>query len=259
MLSLSFPLEQAYRFFFILVRVGSLLFVVPFFESRNVPALVKVGLAISVTWLLLPRVHGPIPDLNTAPLAFALGLASEIAIGMLIGLMIQLVFVGIQLAGQIAGFQMGFAIANVVDPASSMQIPLLSQFLNLFTLMIFLSLDMHYYFIKALVDGFQLIPFWGARFDGNVFRLLSQMVSNSFVIAVKVGAPVMVALLLTSVALGIVARTVPQMQIFIVAMPVKIILGLLFLGFSLPFCANLLRSAFVELGEALQSILRMLT
>lgn len=259
MLSLSFPLEQVYRFFFILVRVGSLLFVVPFFESHNVPVLVKAALAMSVAWLLLPQVHGTIPDLNTSPLAFALGVASEIAVGLIIGLMIQLVFVGIQLAGQTAGFQMGFAIANVVDPASSMQIPVLSQFLNLFTLMIFLSLDIHYYFIKALVDGFQLIPFWGAQFDGDVFRLLSQMVANSFVIAVKIGAPVMVALLLTSVALGIIARTVPQMQIFIVAMPVKILLGLLFLGFSLPFCATFLRSVFVGLGQALQGILRMLT
>lgn len=259
MLSLSFPIEQAFRFFLILVRVASLLFVIPFFESRNVPVLIKAGLAVSVAWLLMPLVHGPVPALNASPLAFALGIVSEIAIGLLIGLMIQLIFVGIQLAGQTAGFQMGFAIANVVDPASSMQIPVLSQFLNLFTLMIFLGLNIHYYFIKALVDGFQLIPFWGARFDGNVFQLLSQMVANSFIIAVKIGAPVMVALLLTSVALGIVARTVPQMQIFIVAMPVKIILGLLFLGFSLPFCANFLKSAFVDLGMALQSILRMLS
>jgi flagellar biosynthetic protein FliR len=258
-LSLNLPIEQVYRFLFVLVRVASLLFVIPFLDSRSVPILVKVGLAMAVAWLLLPQVHSRLPALNTSPIAFALGIISEIAIGLLIGLMLQLLFVGIQLAGQTAGFQMGFAIANVVDPASSMQIPVLSQFLNLFTLMIFLSLDIHYYFIKALVDGFAIIPFWGAQFDGDVFRLLTHMVSNSFVIAVKIGAPVMVALLLTSVALGIIARTVPQMQIFIVAMPVKIILGLLFLGFSLPFCVNFLRSAFIELGQTLQSVLRMLT
>ena len=235
-----------------------MLFVIPFFDSRNVPALVKTGLAMAVTWLLLPQVQGLPPSLDTSPVAFALGLASEVIIGLIIGLMLQLVFVGIQLAGQTAGFQMGLAIANVVDPASSMQIPMLSQFLNLFALILFLSLDIHHYFIKALVDGFEIIPFWGARYDGNIFNLLVQTVSDAFVIAVKIGAPVMVALLLTSVALGLISKTVPQMQIFIVAMPVKIILGLLFLGFSLPFCMNYLKSIFVGLGHTLQGLLRML-
>jgi flagellar biosynthesis protein FliR len=258
MLLLNLPIDQIHRFLFILVRVSSMLFIIPFFESRNVPVLVKTGLAMAVTWLLLPQVRGLPPSLNTTPVAFALGLASEIAIGLIIGLMLQLVFVGVQLAGQTAGFQMGFAIANVVDPASSMQIPMLSQFLNLFALMVFLSLDIHYYFIKALVDGFEIIPFWGARFDGDLFDLLVRTVSNAFVIAVKIGAPVMVALLLTSAALGLIARTVPQMQIFIVAMPVKIILGLLFLGFSLPFCMNYLRSVFAALGHTLLGLLRML-
>jgi flagellar biosynthetic protein FliR len=125
--------------------------------------------------------------------------------------------------------------------------------------MIFLSLDIHHYFIRALVDGFEIIPFWGARFDSNLFQLITAMVAKTFLIAVKIGAPVMVALLLTSVALGLIARTVPQMQIFIVAMPVKLILGFLFLGYSLPFCMNFLRTAFVELGHALQNVLRILT
>ena len=259
MLSLNLPIEQISLFFFVLVRVSTILFVIPFFESRNVPILVKVGLAASIAWLMLPQIHSRPPNLNTAPVTFALGLASEIAIGLIIGLMLQLVFVGIQLAGQTAGFQMGLAIANVVDPASSMQIPLLSQFLNLFALMIFLSLDIHYYFIRALVDGFEIIPFWGAHYDSNILELIMRLTSESFVVAVKIGAPVMVALLLTSVALGLIARTVPQMQIFIVAMPVKIILGLLFLGFSLPFCMNFLRSVFVHLGNTLQGVLRILT
>jgi flagellar biosynthetic protein FliR len=258
MLLLNLPIEQIHRFLFILVRVASMLTVIPFFESRNVPFLVKSGLAMAVTWLLMPQVSGLPPSLNASPVAFALGLASEVIIGLIIGFMLQLVFVGVQLAGQTAGFQMGFAIANVVDPASSMQIPILSQFLNLFALMIFLSLDIHHYFIKALVDGFEIIPFWAARFDGNIFSLLVRTVSNAFVIAVKIGAPVMVALLLTSVALGLISRTVPQMQIFIVAMPVKIILGLLFLGFSLPFCMNYLKIIFVGLGRMLQGVLRMM-
>ena len=97
-------------------------------------------------------------------------------------------------AGQLAGYQMGFALANVVDPASSLQIPMLAQFLNLFAMMIFLSLDIHYYFIQALVDGFDLIPIWGAHFSGNLFEYMMGTMAKTFVIAIQLGAPVMVAL-----------------------------------------------------------------
>jgi flagellar biosynthetic protein FliR len=82
---------------------------------------------------------------------------------------------------------------------------------------------------------------------------------DAFIIAVQVGAPVMVALLLTSVALGLVARTVPQMQIFIVAMPVKILLGLIFLGLSLPYIANFLHTAFQNLGVSIQGLMHLLS
>jgi flagellar biosynthetic protein FliR len=245
-------------FFFIFVRVAAILFAVPFLESRNIPVLIKVGLAFSVTWILLPRVGLTPPSVESSPVVFALGIASEVAIGLIIGIMVKLLFAGVQLAGQMAGFQMGFAIANVVDPASSLQIPMLSQFLNLFAFMIFLSLNIHYYFIKALVDGFEILPFWSAQFDGDLYQLIMAATANAFTIAVQLAAPVMVALLLTSVALGLTARTVPQMQIFIVAMPVKIILGLLFLGFSLPYCMTFLKSAFSTLSKNIQGLMHLL-
>lgn len=259
MLSLSFPLEQIMLFLFVLVRVAAILFVIPFFESRNVPILVKVGLAVSVSWLLLPRLNITAPSMNSTTVMFALGIGSEIAIGLIIGLMVKLLFAGIQLAGQVAGFQMGFAIANVVDPASSLQMPILSQFLNLFAFLIFITLNIHYYFLQALVNGFDIIPFWGARFEGNLFGLIMDTTANAFTIAVQIGAPVMVALLLTSVALGLIARTVPQMQIFIVAMPLKIILGLIFLGFSLPYCMSFIKTALIALGNSIQGLMHLLT
>ncbi len=256
---LTLPLDQVLVFLFVMVRVAAIIFAIPFFASRSTPTLLKVGLAFAVTWLLLPRIDVHPPSLASTPVAFALGLVSEVAIGLIIGMAVQLLFAGIQLAGQVAGYQMGFAIANVVDPASSLQIPMLAQFLNVFAMIIFLSLDIHFYFIRALVDGFDLIPIWGAHFDGGLFQFMMDVTANAFVVAVRLGAPVMVALLMTSVALGLIARTVPQMQIFIVAMPMKIVLGLLFLGISLPFCTEFLRTAFNSLGTTVQGLLRLLT
>lgn len=257
MLLLDLPVEQLQLFLFVLVRVSAILFAIPFLEARNVPFLIKASLAMAVAVMIMPQLHIPVPNLFGDPFALALAVAGEAAVGMIIGISVQLLFAGVQLAGQLAGFQMGFAIANVVDPASSLQIPILSQFLNLFAVMIFFSVNAHYYFIKAMMDAFQLIPPMGVRLDGRLIDLIMMMTANAFVIAIKVSAPVMVALLLTNVALGLTARTVPQMQIFIVAMPLQILLGLVFLGLSLPFLASFMESAFKGLGHDVIRMIRL--
>ncbi|MFZ1984872.1 MAG: flagellar biosynthetic protein FliR [Desulfatitalea sp.] len=255
MLLLNLPIEQFQLFLFVLVRVGSILFSIPFLEARNVPMTLKAGLAIAMSVMLMPQLKLPPLSIVGDPLTLLLGILGEVAIGLIIGLMVQLLFAGVQLAGQLAGFQMGFAIANVVDPASSLQIPILAQFLNLFALMIFFTINAHFYFIKALVDAFELIPPMGAHLNGQLLELLMKTAADAFVIAIQVGAPVMVALLLTNVALGLMARTVPQMQIFVVAMPLQIVLGLAFLGFSLPYVTAFLCSAFAKMGHTIVAMI----
>jgi len=256
MLLLNLPLDQIQLFMFVLVRVGAILFSIPFLEARNVPVLVKASLTMAVSLMLIPMLPVSGVSLVGDPVQLTLGIAGEIAVGLIIGLTVQLIFAGVQLAGQLAGFQMGFAIANVVDPASSLQIPILSQFLNLYALMIFFAVNGHYYFIKALVDSFTLIPPFGVHMDGQILNFIMTMAANLFTIAVKVGAPVMVALLLTQTALGLTARTVPQMQIFVVAMPLQILLGLLFLGISLPFCMVFFEKIFKQLGVNIIALIR---
>jgi flagellar biosynthetic protein FliR len=255
MLFLSFPMEQMVLLFFIMIRVSAILFTLPFLDARNIPVLLKAGLALAVSWMMMPQLTITPPQLPSTPLAFGIGIASEVGIGVIIGLAVQLLFVGVQLAGQMAGFQMGFAIANVVDPVSSLQIPMLSQFLYLFSMVLFLSLDLHHHFLMALMEAFERVPLWGASFSGNLFKLIMNLTADCFVIAVKIGAPVMAALLLASVALGLIARTVPQMQIFIVAMPLKIMLGLAFLGLSIPFIVNFLQHAFIALGQTVRAMI----
>ena len=257
MLLLNLPVEQIQLFMFVLVRVGAILFSIPFLEARNVPMLVKASLAMAVSIMLVPQLNIARVSIIGDPIQLTLGIAGEIAVGLIIGMAVQLFFAGVQLAGQLAGFQMGFAIANVVDPASSLQIPILSQFLNLFALMIFFAVNGHYYFIKALVDSFSLIPPFGVHLNGEILEFIMTMAANLFTIAVKVGAPVMVALLLTQTALGLTARTVPQIQIFIVAMPLQIVLGLFFLGMSLPFCMVFFEKAFKQLGVNIITLIRL--
>jgi len=257
LLSISLPHLQIS--FLIFLRVAAILMTVPFFSSRNIPILLKVGLAFSVSLLLMPL--SPFTDTPFVPTAipFAIGIVSEIALGVVIGLSVRLIFAAIQLAGQLEGFQMGFALVNVMDPITSAQASILAQFKSFIAMLIFLAINAHHCFLRAIADSFQLVPLFGFRFNSSLVEYLVKLAGNMFIIAIRVGAPVIVALLLTSVAFGLIARAVPQMNVFIVAFPVKIIIGLAFLAISLPCLLSFLRQLFGDLGTNILLILRAMT
>jgi flagellar biosynthetic protein FliR len=259
MISLSITLPQLQMFFLVFFRVGAILMTIPVFESRSIPHVFKLALAFAVSLIMFPMLKlSPVPVSNSI-FALAIGVAGEIMLGLVIGFSVKIIFAGLQMAGQMAGYQMGMALANVMDPADSQQIPILAQFNNLAALLIFLTMNAHYWFIRALAQSYRLVPPLNAHFDGSVMEHLIQLAGNLFVIAIQVGAPVTAALLLTTVAFGLVARTVPQMNVFIVAMPLKIGVGLLFLGFSLPYFSAFLKKIFDGLGLHIAVMLKAMS
>ncbi len=255
MVSLSFPIEYLHSFMLVFARVASVLFVIPFLDSRSVPVIFKAGLALAVSIMVFNQVRIDLGVFPSSVFSLFIMIASEVVLGLTIGFLVKLIFSGIQLAGQLSGFQMGFAIANVVDPASSLQIPILAQFLNLFAMMLFLVTDMHYWFFKAMVDSFAIMPPMQVHFGQGIVNQMLKAGAEIFIIALRVGAPVIVALILTHVALGLMARTVPQMQVFIVAMPLQIVVGIVFLGLSLPYLASFLNNLFINMGQSILSLL----
>lgn len=253
---LNISLPQLQTFFLVFLRVTSIMLTVPLFESRNIPMLFKVGLSITISITLFP-----ILKLNNTPfiteiIPFALGIAGEIILGAVIGLSVRLLFAAIQLAGQLVGFQMGFAIASIVDPLTSARISVIAHLNNLIGMLVFLSINAHHWFLRALVESFRLIPPFDFQFSNSLMRQLTNLSGNMFIISVKIGAPVIAALLLTSVAFGLVARTSPQMNIMIVAMPLKILVGLIFFIISIPYVMSFLRQLFNGLGNDIFLLLR---
>jgi flagellar biosynthetic protein FliR len=259
MISLNISLPQLQMFFLIFLRTGAIVMTMPIFESRSIPPLFKVGLIFAASMILFPILKLKAMPVVTQILPFSIDVIGEILIGVIIGLSVQLIFAGIQLAGQLAGYQMGLAIANVMDPTTSEQVPILSQYTYLMALLIFLTTNAHHWFLRALVESFRLVPPCGFRYSNSIMEQLVSLGGNIFVIAIQVGAPVIAALLLTSVAFGLIARTVPQMNVFIVAMPLKIAVGLLFLGFSLPYLSGFLKLVFNGLGKDIVFILNAMS
>jgi flagellar biosynthetic protein FliR len=167
-------------------------------------------------------------------------------------------FAGIQLAGQIVGYQMGFAVANVIDPATSAQIPIIAQFYNLTAMLVFLSINAHHLFFSALVDSYKILPPLSMHINPQLVGMMMRLAANMFVVAIKVGAPLIAVMLMVTVAFGMVARTVPQVHIFIVAMPVKIIIGLVFILMVTPYLTSFLIQLFSSFQVTLFDLMRLM-
>lgn len=250
--------SQIEAFLLIFIRVGAILMTLPIFGSKRLSRRIKIGFVFAVSLTLYPVVDlsGINFPLNTVTLIPCI--VGEIIIGAILGLTASLIFAGVQLSGQLVGFQMGFAIARVIDPVSGIQASILSTFENIVAVLIFLSLNAHHFFIKAISSSFQLIPPLGLNLSGNLMWLVLDLSGNMFILAIKIGAPVIAILLFTSVAFGIVARTVPQVHIMIVAFPLKISIGLLFIALSFPFFSFVLSKEFLGLEKSIIQILRLM-
>jgi flagellar biosynthesis protein FliR len=256
MISISIPLLQLQIFFLIFFRVAAILMSMPIINGNSIPFLFKFGLALGASIVLFPLLDLKVFPVLTNLSSFVVGAVGEILLGVIIGMAVNLIFVGLQIAGQLSGYQMGMALAEVIDPADGEQIPLLAQFFQIFAFLIFLTVNAHHWFLRALADSFHLVPPLGFKLSGSLIEQLMRVAGNMFVIAIKVGAPVIAALLLTTIALGLIARTVPQMNVFFVAMPLKIMIGLMFVGFSLPYLSSFLNAVFRKLGDMIFVLLK---
>ena len=255
MIGLEISVPQLQTFLFVFVRVAAIMMSIPLFDSQTLPTLFKAGFALCLSMVIYPLASPADISVMANELTLGIGIFSEVMLGVAAGLIVRTIFAGVQLAGQLAGYQMGMAIANVLDPATSDQMPLLSQVYNIFAMLIFVSINAHYWFFNALVESFRLVPPFGFQFDGTFLEYLIQISGQIFVIGIKIGAPIITVLLLTSVSFGLVARTVPQMNVFIVAIPLKIAVGMLFIAFSMPFFAAYLNQLFSDVGVQILELL----
>ena len=258
MATLNIPLDAFYAVLLIFLRVEAIILSAPVLDARSIPVVFKVALAFAVSILLVPSIDMGVSVSGMGLPVFILGMLSEIVIGVTIGLSVKLMFTGIQMAGQLAGYQMGFAVANVMDPATSVQIPILAQIYNLTAMLLFLTVNAHHMFFSALVQSYSLVPPLSMVLSSSLIGMMVNLAGNMFVIAIKVGAPLIAILLIATIGLGVVARTVPQMHVFVVAMPFKIILGLGFMIFLAPFLTAFLIDLFADYRVNLFELLHLM-
>lgn len=255
--TISLLLEESDKLLILLARFSGLGFA-PIFNARNVPALWKTAvvlLMVYFSWQIgLANNYQPPETL----LKYVLVFLNEVIIGLLLSLIAQFFFAAINLAGQIIDTQMGFGIMNVVDPMSGTQAPLLGNFKFILAILVYLQIDGHHLFIKALIQTYDFIPIGHFSLQEPLIRLLITFFGNIFVTAIKLSFPIVASLIVTDVIMGIMSRTVPQMNIFMVGMPAKIILGFGILLVVVPLYIYLLNTLIAEMFKEIYQIVRVL-
>ncbi len=246
------------RFLFVFFRVGALVLFVPILGSRQVPSSMKIGFILFLSIVIFPLVEGrPLPE-PRGIFDLAIFLISDVTIGLGIAYITRLIFTAVQIAGTVVDFQMGFGVVNVIDPQTDTQVSVTAQFHNIIAVLIFLAVDAHHFIIQAIVESFLIINPAEISFADITPGYMLHLFSGTFTTAVKIAAPIMAILFFLSVGLGLVARTVPQMNVFIVGFPLQIGVGLLMVGLSISFFSMLVQQQIYELPGKFMGFLRAL-
>lgn len=241
-------------FFMILGRLSGLFISAPIFSSRQLPGRLKILIVILLAGVMSSFVPVQYAVKLDNTVAFIAAFITEVLIGYAIGFVAWVLFAAIQMAGQLMDNQIGFSMVNVLDPQSGVQIPLMGNFYYLLTLLIYLSMDGHHYLLQAIVQSYQVIPVLGANMGGSFMQIIASVTAYMVVIAVKISTPVVFAILISDISMGFIARTVPQMNVFIVGMPVKIMVGLLTLMIIMPVFVWFMGTMFFEFTKYLDAI-----
>jgi flagellar biosynthetic protein FliR len=255
------PLIQDYipLFWIILIRVAGILAAMPAIGTRTVPLHVRIGLVIGVTVILFPIVSDQVRPLTPSfpqmlPLMF-----TEFMVGMVLGFAIRFVMSAFEIAGELIGVQMGINLMSTLDPiAAAGQTPIVGQFMALLTMLVFFAIDGHHMMFEALVASFQLVPPLHVHLSGFLVESVLKLGIGMFVLALKVGAPVMTALFIVTLGMGILGRSIPQLNVMLNNVPVTIGVGLLVLGLSLPLFGTIAESNLRDLGPTLHGLLSIM-
>jgi len=222
------------RFLLVFFRVGGIFIFAPFFASFNIPARVKISFSFAISLLLFLTLRPKMGWRRDVPFLYlALEALYEMGVGVAIAFVMSLIFTGIKVSGQLIGLKMGFGIANIIAPSSNTQLPIIANLQYLLALMLFLSINGHHLLLLSLSSSFDLIPLYGAKYDTPLLNYIIGLFGDVFVVALKISGPVIITILLTDIALGMLARVMPQMNIFMLGFPLKIAVGLLTLAASI--------------------------
>lgn len=242
-------------FIYPLARILAMLAAAPVFNSAGMPRRTRLIFGIAISMAIVPA----LPPMEIIPPGSWHGIAvlgQQILIGTAFGITLRIMFTAMDVAGETIGLQMGLSFASFFDPRNSAQSSVLSAFLGLIMTLMFLAMNGHLLMFSVLAESFELLPISATPFAAAGFRTMLAWSSVMFMTGLMLALPLITALLIANISMGVLARIAPQLNIFAVGFPVTIVTGYAMLMFSLPYFGNVLEQLYEHGFEALYSVLR---
>ena len=221
----------------LMIRPGALVMTAPLFGGQTVPMQVRIGLTLLLALVLAPVVQLP----ETAPSLTVL-VARELVIGLSIALAIRIVVSAAELAGYLAGFQAGFSIAAIIDPQRGVRNNMIASLYGTLAVFTFFMIDGHHSVLRALADSYTVLPIGVGAIDQGLVAAVMGALGLIFRVGLQLAVPVVVALLVVELALGLIARTAPAMNLMVIGFPIRALAGLVALAVAVTVIPPLVRS-----------------
>lgn len=221
---------------FPLARILGLVATAPLWSTAGIPRQTRLVLGLAIAIAIAPALP-PMPSVQPASLAGLWILGQQMLIGIAMGFAARVVFAAVDMAGTYIGFQMGLGFATFYDPLEGAQTPVLAEFIGLLALLLFMALDGHLLYISTLAQSFHAIPVGPEALSPNSWRNIAELGSKIFSAGLLLALPVLVALMITNIALGVLTKAAPQLNLFALGFPLTLIGGFVAIGLSLNYLA----------------------
>lgn len=226
-------------FIFPFARILALIASSPILGNKQIPARLKIGLALMLTFIIAPTL-GPLPEVEPASAMGLLVLMQQVLAGLLMGFTMRLIFTAVEMCGELIGMQMGLGFASFFDPVNATFTPVVAQFLGILAALAFIGMNGHLYMLEVLAVSFQTFPISLDPPRALALRSIAEWGGSIFAHALQLSMPVIGALLFTNIALAILTRSAPQLNIFAIGFPLTLAIGFATLILSIPYFAPLL-------------------
>ena len=217
---------------FPLTRILAMIASSPILGNKQIPARVKLGLSVLITIIVTPTI-GEMPPVAVGSPQGLLIMIQQVIIGVAMGFTMRLIFTAIEMAGELAGLQMGLGFASFYDPVNAAQTPIVAQWLGMVAALAFLAINGHLHMLSALAESFKTLPI-GGMMPSQGFHDVARWGGSIFAYALQISLPILAALLITNIALGILTRAAPQLNLFAIGFPITLAIGFLVLMLSMP-------------------------
>lgn len=246
-------------FLLVFCRITSFFVVVPIFSSRNVPMTFKIGLSVFISYITFAAVG--MNDLIVMDSGYILAILREVLVGLALGFIAYLFFTVVQIAGSLMDMQMGFGIANVIDPLTGVSAPFLGNLKFMLAMVLFLTFNGHHMLLGAIMNSYKWVPIsnelFAKMYDGSVSDFIVHSFIAMFSLALQMSAPIVVAMFFVDIGLGLLARVSPQFNIFVIGVPLKIIVGLALLMLLFPGFITLFQDLFIKMFKYMENWLSL--